>query len=148
MALSLALAFAFVFTALTRAAPTPAPVQIVQAASKLLQVNSPVSDWAAGEVTEYPIHRSCNGSETLLLRQGLSEAEILASHAKDHIMRYGNSSALFLKYFGKATTAEPAGWFDKIVNYDKAGVLFRCDDPDHNCATQDGESSRLLRCAV
>ena len=39
----------------------------------------------------------------------------------------------------KASTAEPAGWYDRLVNGDKAGVLFRCDDPDQNCATQDGK---------
>lgn len=96
-----------------------------------------LDQWAAGTTTDYPIHASCNSSENALLRQALLEAEVLASHARDHILRYGNSSSYFLKYFGKSTTAEPAGWFDRIVNADKTGVLFRCDDPDHNCATQD-----------
>ncbi|ORY18250.1 putative peptidase family-domain-containing protein [Clohesyomyces aquaticus] len=40
-------------------------------------------------------------------------------------------------YFGNASTREPIVWFDKVVNGDKAGVLFRCDDPDGNCE-QDG----------
>jgi hypothetical protein len=96
------------------------------------------ADWAAGAVVEYPIHASCNHTETALLWQALTEAETLAGHARDHILRFGNSSSYFLKYFGKATTSEPAGWFDKVVHGDKAGVLFRCDDPDKNCATQDG----------
>lgn len=100
-------------------------------------------DWAAGGVTEYPIHKSCNHSENALLRQGLTEAEVLAAHARDHILRFGNSSLYYLKYFGKANSGEPAGWFDKVVHGDKTGVLFRCDDPDHNCATQDGTSPHL-----
>jgi hypothetical protein len=103
---------------------------------------SQTPDWAAGAVTEYPIHTSCNGSENALLRQALIEAETLAAHARDHILRFGNSSSYYLKYFGKANSGEPAGWFDKVVNGDKAGVLFRCDDPDQNCATQEGERSR------
>ncbi|KAK5714350.1 Prenylated Rab acceptor protein 1 [Elasticomyces elasticus] len=97
-----------------------------------------VPGWAEGAVTEYPIHASCNHSETALLRQGLDDAETLAAHARDHIHRFGNNSVYYLKYFGKAPTGEAAGWFDKVVNGDKAGVLFRCDDPDTNCATQDG----------
>lgn len=98
-------------------------------------------DWSKGAVSQYEIHQSCNATETALLRQALTETEILAAHARDHIQRFGNSSSYYTKYFGKASTAEPAGWYDRIVNSDKAGVLFRCDDPDQNCATQDGELS-------
>lgn len=96
-------------------------------------------NWAEGAVGQYQIHRSCNATQTALLRQAIIEAEVLAAHAKDHIQRFGNSSSYYTKYFGKASTAEPAGWYDRLVNGDKAGVLFRCDDPDQNCATQDGK---------
>jgi hypothetical protein len=96
-------------------------------------------DWSKGAVNEYEIHQSCNATQTALLRQALIETEVLAGHARDHIQRFGNSSSYYTKYFGKASTAEPAGWYDRLVNSDKAGVLFRCDDPDQNCATQDGE---------
>lgn len=97
------------------------------------------SDWAEGKVEQYQIHRSCNATQTALLRQAIVETEVLAGHARDHIQRFGNSSSYYKKYFGKASTAEPAGWYDRLVNGDKAGVLFRCDDPDQNCATQDGK---------
>ncbi|KAF2720952.1 zincin [Polychaeton citri CBS 116435] len=93
--------------------------------------------WSEGAVEEYPVHRSCNLTETALLREAFLEAEAIAAHAKDHIMRFGNSSSFYTKYFGAANSGEPAGWFDKIVNGDKAGVLFRCDDIDGNCH-QDG----------
>jgi hypothetical protein len=96
-------------------------------------------DWSKGAVNQYEIHQSCNATETALLRQALTETEILAAHARDHIQRFGNSSSYFTKYFGRASTAEPAGWYDRLVNADKSGVLFRCDDPDQNCATQDGK---------
>ena len=96
-------------------------------------------DWSKGAVNQYEIHQSCNATETALLRQALTETEILAAHARDHIQRFGNSSSYFTKYFGRASTAEPAGWYDRLVNADKSGVIFRCDDPDQNCATQDGE---------
>jgi hypothetical protein len=97
-----------------------------------------VFDWSKGAVNQYEIHQSCNATETAWLRQALTETEILAAHARDHIQRFGNSSSYFTKYFGKASTAEPAGWYDRLVNADKSGVVFRCDDPDKNCATQDG----------
>ncbi|KAH9822076.1 Sfumigata Asp FII [Teratosphaeria destructans] len=90
--------------------------------------------WSDGWVHEYPIHASCNSTETALLRQAFGELKLLAQHAKDHIRRFGNSSSYFVKYFGHAATAEPAGWYDKVLNNDKTGVLFRCDDVDGNCA--------------
>jgi hypothetical protein len=96
-------------------------------------------DWSKGAVDQYEIHQSCNTTETLLLRQALTETEILAAHARDHIQRFGNSSSYYTKYFGQSSTAEPAGWYDRLINGDKAGVIFRCDDPDQNCATQDGK---------
>ncbi|KAK3702289.1 Prenylated Rab acceptor protein 1 [Vermiconidia calcicola] len=92
-----------------------------------------INDWAEGAVTEYPIHNSCNGSEAALLRKALYEAEVLAAHARDHILRWGSSSSHYKKYFGSAATVEPSGWYNKIVNGDKGGVLFRCDNIDGNC---------------
>ncbi|KAM0718509.1 hypothetical protein Q7P37_005579 [Cladosporium fusiforme] len=101
-------------------------------------IQSPaVFDWSQGAVGAYEIHRSCNATQTALLRQAITETETLSAHARDHIQRFGNSSSYYKKYFGKAPTAEAAGWYDKLVNGDKAGVLFRCDDVDQNCATQD-----------
>ena len=105
--------------------------------------NADAMAWAEGKVTEYPI-QFCNVSETAMIRQGLHEAEILAAHARDHIHRWGNSSSFYKKYFGLAGTAEPAGWFDKIVNADKTGVIFRCDDPDGLCAANESRSRSNL----
>ncbi|KAH6662275.1 putative peptidase family-domain-containing protein [Halenospora varia] len=94
--------------------------------------------WNAGGLSEYEIHISCNSTESAQLRRALNESITLAQHAKDHILRFGNSSEVFVKYFGNnTTTAEPAGWYDKIINGDKNGVLFRCDDIDNKCY-QDG----------
>ena len=90
--------------------------------------------WDAGAISNYPIHPSCNATERTQLTRALGEAVKLAQHAKDHILRWGNSSDIYQKYFGNATTGEPIGWFEKVVNGDKAGIVFRCDDPDGNCA--------------
>lgn len=92
--------------------------------------------WDAGAVPQFPIHASCNATQYQYIRNGLEETLTISRQARDHILRWGNSSAIYQKYFGNAPTGEPIGWFTKIVNGDKAGVLFRCDDPDQNCATQ------------
>ncbi|CAL3972290.1 hypothetical protein PZA11_004558 [Diplocarpon coronariae] len=94
--------------------------------------------WNQGAASDYTLHVSCNATEQAQLRRALHETTTLAQHAKDHILRFGHSSDIYVKYFGRgSTTAEPAGWFDKLVHGDKNGVLFRCDDVDHKC-WQDG----------
>lgn len=99
---------------------------------------SSVYDWSEGWVKDYPIHQSCNATLRRQLSNALDETVQLAQHAKDHILRYGHKSEFVQKYFGNASTSQPIGWYDRVVNADKAGMLFRCDDPDKNCATQDG----------
>lgn len=69
-----------------------------------------VYDWRAGAVRDYPIHSSCNATERALLNKGLDEAVELAAHAKDHVLRFGNTSELYNKYFGTAPTPEVIGW--------------------------------------
>ena len=91
------------------------------------------SIWSAGAVTDYPIHSSCNHTETLQLQAALDDAIALAQHAKDHVLRFGNSSDFYIKYFGSAATGEVLGWYEKIVRADRAGIWFRCDDPDQKC---------------
>ncbi|WYZ45984.1 hypothetical protein EsH8_IX_000209 [Colletotrichum jinshuiense] len=95
-------------------------------------------DWSKGWQKTFPIHQSCNSTLRAQLEVGLAEAQQLAAHARDHILRFGNSSEHVRKYFGNASTSTPVGWYDRVVNADKTGMTFRCDDPDKNCATQEG----------
>ncbi|KAK2041400.1 zincin, partial [Colletotrichum somersetense] len=95
-------------------------------------------DWSAGWQKTFPIHQSCNSTLRAQLEAALAETQQLAAHARDHILRFGNSSEHVRRYFGDAPAATPAGWYDRVVNADKTGTTFRCDDPDRNCATQDG----------
>jgi hypothetical protein len=90
--------------------------------------------WNAGAVDEFPIHESCNSTQHAYIKNGLEETLLICRQARDHILRWGNSSEIYQKYFGDAPTGEPLGWFAKIVDGDKDGVLFRCDNPDGNCA--------------
>ena len=91
------------------------------------------SNWDQGAVNQYPIHPSCNHTETTQLRIALAELEALAEHAAAHVLRWGNSSEIYQKYFGDAPSAPVIGNFERVVNGDKAHTLFRCDDPDGNC---------------
>jgi hypothetical protein len=89
--------------------------------------------WDAGAVHDYPIHASCNTTQHAYIKQGLDEAITICSQARDHILRWGNSSEIYQKYFGNSSTGEPLGWFTKIVDGDKSDVHFRCDNIDGNC---------------
>jgi hypothetical protein len=89
--------------------------------------------WNAGAVTEYPIHASCNATQRAYLKTGLQETVTICRQARDHILRWGNSSDIYKKYFGNAPTGEPLGWFSKIADGEKSDVLFRCDNIDGNC---------------
>jgi hypothetical protein len=42
------------------------------------------------------------------------------------------------------STAGPLGWYSRVAAGDRGNMTFRCDDPDENCATQDGMSSVLF----
>ncbi|KAI5203378.1 zincin [Aureobasidium subglaciale] len=87
----------------------------------------------ASEIQGFPIHTSCNGTERLQLEKALWDTIRISQQAAQHIYTHGNSSALYTKYFGQASTAEVIGWYEKLVHGDHEGVLFRCDDIDGNC---------------
>ncbi|KAL3425037.1 hypothetical protein PVAG01_04318 [Phlyctema vagabunda] len=94
-------------------------------------------DWKAGYVSDFTIHSSCNATERHELTAALDETVVLARQAKEHILIQGNGSPIFQKYFGAGPTGPVIGWFDKIASGNRAGILFRCDDIDQNCETQD-----------
>ncbi|KFZ23833.1 hypothetical protein V502_01699 [Pseudogymnoascus sp. VKM F-4520 (FW-2644)] len=98
---------------------------------------APVYDWSSGYVSQFVIHPSCNSTERHEITSGLEQAVTIAKHAKEHILIHRNGSKVFQKYFGKGPTAPVIGWLDKIATGNRAGVIFRCDDPDKNCVTQD-----------
>ena len=104
-------------------------------------ITEEVEPWNAGAVTEYIIHESCNSTQATQIADGLREAVELAEHAKDHILRWGNNSELYRKYFGNDPPVAAIGSYDIVVNGDKNGVIFRCDNPDGNCA-QEGKSRK------
>ncbi|KAL6244506.1 Prenylated Rab acceptor protein 1, partial [Rhinocladiella similis] len=107
----------------------PAPVAVRQEAP----FTTTSTAWDAGAVTQFPIHSSCNASQAHQLATGLNETILLVEHAKEHILRWGNKSEIYQKYFGDRPPYDAIGAYEIIVNGDKSGVLFRCDNPDGNC---------------
>ncbi|KAK4186925.1 putative peptidase domain-containing protein [Podospora australis] len=86
----------------------------------------------------FPIHKSCNSTLSRQLSRAFEETVELATHARDHLLKYGASSPFAKKYFGGNTTVTPLGIFSRVASADRGNMTFRCDDPDKNCATQEG----------
>ncbi|KAF9890838.1 hypothetical protein FE257_005409 [Aspergillus nanangensis] len=126
------LLFSAVAVAVPAPTPTPTPVKSHDHGnhSTTAEKNKP---WNAGAVPQYPIHESCNATQRRQIEAGLNETILLANHAKDHILRWGNDSSIYRKYFGDRPSIEAIGAYDIVVNGNKDGVLFRCDNPDNNC---------------
>lgn len=94
------------------------------------------AEWNAGAVTQYQIHDSCNATQANQIAVALNETIELVTHAKNHILRFGNNSEIYRKYFGDNAPYEAIGAYDIIAEGNKADVLFRCDNPDGNCAIE------------
>lgn len=102
--------------------------------TKYVDSEATVYQWDEGWNKDFIIHSSCNNTQYNQLYAGLQEAKTLSLHAKNHVLRFGSESEFYNKYFGNSSTAEVIGWFDGIVDGEKHGLLFRCDNPDGNCA--------------
>ena len=123
--------------ALTLAAATPTILQ-----KREDHLHSSSTSWSDGAITEFEFHESCNQTQINQLKFAFEETEKLAAHARDHVLRWGNESAIYRKYFGNNPPFEVIGAFSMIVDGDKAGLPFRCDDPDGNCEAMPGRFSR------
>ncbi|PGH08777.1 hypothetical protein AJ79_05876 [Helicocarpus griseus UAMH5409] len=110
---------------------------LAESSPLLPRADLPSQQWDHGSVDEYPIHKSCNATEQTMLRRGLQDAVTLASHARDHALRFGNDSGIYRKYFGNAPSNGVIGNLARIVSANKANTLFRCDDPDGKCQLPD-----------
>ena len=130
-------------TAATTALAAPASFQLSARQDDPSDHEHNVTAWNEGADSAYPIHESCNSTQAAQIAAGLNETIMLAEHAKEHVLRFGTNSTLYQKYFGELPPYEVLGAFDIIVNGDKGGVLFRCDNPDENCQ-QEGELFRLV----
>ena len=76
-----------------------------------------VNESEAQIVVDFPIHSSCNASQALQLRRGLFDLKRVTRAAADYILLHGNSSELFITYFGEAgDPAIPLGIYERILN--------------------------------
>ncbi|KAL2870393.1 major allergen Asp F2 [Aspergillus lucknowensis] len=103
-----------------------APIAALPAAQSPKPLEDPVK-------APFPIHHSCNATEQRQLATALQETVTLVEHAKTHILRWGNESAIYRKYFGDRPSLTAIGAYDIIINGNPENVLFRCDNPDGNC---------------
>lgn len=76
---------------------------------------------------------SCDAGQARFIRAGLDDMNLLAKHAYERILKYGETDELYVKYFGNASSATAAGFYAQLLYGNKPGVLFRCDNPDGNC---------------
>lgn len=115
------------------ALPLPAGESTATSTEVVAAASSTPFVWNKGGVDTFTIHQSCNATNRNQLLRAFSDLEDVTSHARDHILRYGNTSEIFIRYFGQAASAEPLGWYSRFASGDKGNLLFRCDDIDGNC---------------
>lgn len=114
------------------------PVLCQSSSTEVETSTETVYQWDATWNKDIQIHSSCNYSQYHQIYEAWEETKKLSNHAKEHASLFGNSSEIFQKWFGIETSnAEVVGWYDNVLNQDKTGVIFRCDDIDGNCH-QDG----------
>lgn len=97
--------------------------------------------WAAGGSNQYHVDASCNATQRRLIGEGLAEAATLVKHARAHIRRFGNDT-VFTEYFGvKADSNQVLGAYDRLIEGDKTGINFTCEDVADLCNSTYGGSS-------
>lgn len=101
--------------------------------SKQSNTTLELSPWNYQWARDFSVHKTCNLTQAHQLTQAFEETRILAEHAKDHTLRYGNLSEFYQKYFGNAPSGEVVGIFENVVSANKTGIEFRCDDIDGKC---------------
>lgn len=134
----------FLLAGLASASPLAGRQEATTASSTLTistaSASTSASTAAVTATPLFPIHKSCNSTLSRQLSRAFEETVELAEHARDHILRWGTTSPLVQKYFGGNTTIAPLGVYSRVVSADRGNMTFRCDDPDENCATQEGLS--------
>lgn len=116
------------------ASPLPASQDATTTTSVVAAASYTPYVWNEGESDAYTIYQTCNVTNRNQLLKGFENLKEITAHARDHILRFGNSSEIFIRYFGQAASAEPLGWYAKFVDGDKGKIVFRCDDIDGFCS--------------
>ncbi|GAA5983023.1 hypothetical protein JCM5350_003545 [Sporobolomyces pararoseus] len=104
------------------------------------QTAASIDKHAHTNMTQVQIHDSCDAGQAHFIQAGLDDMNLLAKHAYERILKYGETDELYVKYFGNASSATAAGFYAQLLYGNKPGVLFRCDNPDGNCneVTEEG----------
>lgn len=91
------------------------------------------SAWNPDFQKDFTINNTCNASESSVLSSALHQAIEVSEHARQHLLRYGNSSDIFKKYFGHNPPFIPLGVYDFLSNGNKGNFTFGCQDFEKKC---------------
>ncbi|ODV60828.1 Zps1p, partial [Ascoidea rubescens DSM 1968] len=81
------------------------------------------------------IHSSCNATERRKLEYMFKESLEVVAKGRNHILNEGNNYEVFKRWFGEdGDMFVVLGIFDYVLQGNKDGILFRCDDADGSCA--------------
>jgi hypothetical protein len=95
-----------------------------------------------GELTDYfrtwstitfPYAENCNATQMKYIDKYYQDMLEVSSIAREHLIQNGTDE-IFEHWFGQGNLLTVLGVIDNIVQGDKAGVLYRCDDIDGGCA--------------
>ncbi|KAG0675808.1 hypothetical protein C6P40_001548 [Pichia californica] len=82
----------------------------------------------------YPSIENCNATQTKMINKYYQDLLEVASTVRDHLINEGVDDT-FIHWFGEnGNPVAVLGFIDNIVQGNKDGVLYRCDDIDGTCA--------------
>ncbi|GAA5984855.1 hypothetical protein JCM5350_002584 [Sporobolomyces pararoseus] len=70
---------------------------------------------AHSNMTRVQIHESCDAGQAHFIQAGLDDMNLLAKHAYERILKYGETDELYIKYFGNASSATAAGFYAQLL---------------------------------
>lgn len=97
-----------------------------------VEPESYLSTWAD---TSYPEIKNCNATQVKQLNKYYQDFIEVSSAARANLLENGANDIAFQHWFGKeANPLTVLGVIDNLVQGNKGGVTYRCDDIDGNCA--------------
>lgn len=126
-------AIAFGLTA-SLASAAAVPVYNNNATSEAI-ISFPEGDivgWANPTLPE--IHQTCNETNARMLNAVFADSLEATAYAKNRLLDYGVEDVFYERWFGNGSAFSVMGVLDQLMESNKSGVIFRCDDADGLCA--------------
>ncbi|CCH44952.1 Major allergen [Wickerhamomyces ciferrii] len=97
-----------------------------------------VNEQANNEITT-PKILNCNSTQTVQLKKYYKDLIEFSTIAKQNLLKNGGDDQVFKNWFGKGNPLTVLGIIDEVLEGNKDGVLYRCDDIDGDCAAHPTE---------